>query len=94
MPVRYSNDTYVRLSSSHRRIIFYFAWRILYAHHTPLRSQLADNGHTFVVIQVHSRRCVEYNTSTIFIWMKIIYIFLGKTFYCTPPSFNYHILSE
>ena len=46
---------------------------IFYAHHTPLRSHFADNGHTFVTKrQVHSRHCVQDNTSTFFKWMKII----------------------
>ena len=65
--VKSSFDTYIYIQYN-RVCHFYF-----YAHHTPLRSHLADNGHTFLAKrQVHFRHCVQDNTSTIFKSMKII----------------------
>ena len=61
-------DTYIYIPCIQYNRIFIF-----YAHHTPLRSHFAENGHTFVAKrQVHSRHCGQDNASSIFKWMKII----------------------
>ena len=59
-------DTYIYIQYNRVCVFLFF-----YAQHTPLRSNFADNGNTFVEKrQVHSRHCVQDNTSTIFKWMK------------------------
>ena len=63
--VKSSFDTYIYIQYNR---VFHF-----YAHHTPLRSHFANNGHTFLAKrQVHFRHCVQDNASTIFKSMKII----------------------
>ena len=65
--IYFDTDIYIQ----YNRICHFF-----YAHHTPLRSHFADNGHTFVAKrQVHSRHCGKDHASTIFKLMKNIHNF-------------------